>query len=57
MARDLGGGLKAYKFKIGQQATAADLIDIFAEGPALCSEALKPVRCDFQRSRPQRTWQ
>ncbi len=29
----MGRGLKAYKFQMGTQATGADLVDIFAEGP------------------------
>src|SRR5260221_1127096 len=33
MARDMGRGLKAYKFQMGTQATGAGLVDIFASGP------------------------
>lgn len=32
MAREMGGGLKAYKLSLGQPAKTADLVDIFAEG-------------------------
>ena len=32
VGRDMGRGLKAYRFKIGHHAGIADLVDIFAEG-------------------------
>jgi hypothetical protein len=48
MARDLGGGLKGYKFKIGQQATAADLIDIFSEGPDVTPASVESERQHFR---------
>jgi hypothetical protein len=40
----MGRGVKAYRFRIGQQATAADLVDIFAEGPDVI-----PASVDNQR--------
>jgi hypothetical protein len=33
MARDMGGGIRAYKLVKGKQAKMADLVDIFTEGP------------------------
>jgi hypothetical protein len=33
MARDMGGGLKAYKLAAGRHARADNLVEIFAEGP------------------------
>src|ERR1700751_5251592 len=33
MARDMGGGLKAYKLTEGKPARMVDLVEIFAEGP------------------------
>lgn len=33
MARDMGGGLKAYRMTKGEQARTSDLVDIFAAGP------------------------
>ena len=33
MARDMGGGLKAYVLQIGRRATIDDLVDIFDSAP------------------------
>jgi hypothetical protein len=33
MARDMGGGLRAYKLAVGRHTRIDDLVDIFAEGP------------------------
>lgn len=40
MARSMGGGLRAYRMTLGQQARTADLVDIFAssDAPARVSE-------------------
>jgi hypothetical protein len=32
MCRDMGSGLKAYKFKLGQKPTLSDLVNIFDSG-------------------------
>jgi len=48
MARDMGCGLKAYRFKMGQQATAADLVDIFAEGPDVIPASVENQRQHFR---------
>lgn len=44
MARDMGGGLKAYVLQIGRRASLADLVDIFDAAPV---EAIATV--DEQR--------
>lgn len=33
MARSMGGGVKAYKLRTGEQARTKDLVYIFSEGP------------------------
>jgi len=48
MARDMGRGLEAYKFTIGQQATGADLVDIFAEGPDVIPASVENQRQHFR---------
>lgn len=43
MVRDMGDGLKAYKMRMGQPATLADLVSNFAEG-----EDVEPVSVAVQ---------
>ncbi|MBV8908013.1 MAG: hypothetical protein JOZ20_03350, partial [Sphingomonas sp.] len=44
MARDMGRGLKAYRFRMGQQAAGTDLVDIFAEGPDVIPASVENQR-------------
>jgi hypothetical protein len=45
MSRDMGGGLKAYRLYLGQNARIEDLVEIFDTGPDM-----KPVTVDEQRA-------
>lgn len=49
MARSMGGGLKAYRLKLGQQALAADLTGIFAEGPDIVPASVENQREYYDR--------
>lgn len=48
MARDMGGGLKAYRLTLGQSARSSDLVDIFAEGPDLIPASVQAQEAFFR---------
>jgi hypothetical protein len=49
MSRDMGGGLKAYVMRYGEQAHRKDLVHIFDEAPEALVGSVREQRDFFER--------